>query len=324
MLRTAITERWGLRWPLIQAPMAGVAGGALAAAVGGSGGMGFIGAGPGTPPDWIAREAELVRGRCPFGIGLLAWVVAQEPEQFEAALAAAPAVIALSVGDVAPYIERCHAAGIQVVTQVSSAAAARRAVADGVDAVVAQGTEAGGHTGRVATLPLLQAVLTATDGSGVPVLAGGGIGTGRAVAGVLTMGAAAAWMGTRFVASEEALGTAGAKARLVASDETQTIHTHVFDVLQRLAWPDAYPGRALVNAMTDRWHGREPELVEALASVRPEFEDARHRRDYEIAHVYAGQAVGVIDTVEPAAAIVQRLAAETAAALRAAQALLAQ
>ena len=96
---------------------------------------------------------------------------------------------------------------------------------------------------------------------------------------------------------------------------TVAIHTHVFDIVQELPWPDQFPGRALQNAFTERWHGREDALRAQLGEVRPAFEAARRREDYSELYVYAGQAVGLVHEVPPAAELVQRLVDEAAALL---------
>jgi nitronate monooxygenase len=188
-------------------------------------------------------------------------------------------------------------------------------VAAGVDALVAQGTDAGGHTGSVGTLPLLQLVLEIGDAAGLPVLAAGGIATGRGIAGVLAMGAAGAWIGTRFAATAEALGADRAKQAILQADERHTVHTHVFDIVQGLPWPDEFPGRALQNAFTERWHGREDALRAQLSEARRSFEVARRREDYSELHVYAGQAVGLVHELPPAGELVQRLVEEAAATI---------
>jgi nitronate monooxygenase len=316
MIETAITRSWKLKHPLVQAPMAGIAGADLAAAISSAGGLGMLGVGSATTTDWIAEQAERVHPHGRFGIGLMVWALARRPELLEAAIAARPVVIALSFGDPAPYVPRVHAAGIQVASLVQNAARAREAVAAGVDVLVAQGTEAGGHTGAVGTLPLLQIALPIGEAAGLPVLAAGGIGTGRGIAGVLAMGAAGAWIGTRFAATAEALGSEAAKRAIVAADETQTVHTHVFDIVQRIPWPESFPGRALRNAFTDRWHGRERELEQQLDAVQPAFEAARARGDYAEANIYAGQASGLVDDQPHAAELLQRLMAEAEATLR--------
>lgn len=311
MIRTELTRSWGLRCPLVQAPMAGVSGGRLAGAVSAAGGLGMIGVGGTSSAEWVAEQAALAReSGAPFGFGLLGWALPERPEMLDVVLRERPFAVALSFADPAPYVERMHAAGTRVLTQVQDLATARQAVRAGVDALVAQGTEAGGHTGSVATLPLLQLLLETEETARLPVLAAGGIATGRAIAGVLAMGADGAWIGTRFAASTEAMGSDAAKLAILHATETQTIHTHVFDILQGADWPDEFPGRALQNKLSLRWHGRETELQSRLSEVRAELEEARRRDDYAVAHVYAGQAVGLVNDILPAAELVQRLCAE--------------
>jgi len=315
VLTTEITRAWGVRYPLVSAPMAGVAGGALAGAVSAAGGLGMIGVGSTTPLDWIAGEAEVARAHGPFGIGLMSWAIDGRPELLDAVLAARPFAVSLSFGDFAAYAERARAAGVGVIGMVQDVATAERAIAAGVDALVAQGTDAGGHTGAVGTLPLLQLVLPLGEAAGIPVLAAGGIATGRAIAGALAMGAAGAWVGTRFAATREALGSDAAKAAMLRARETDTVHTHVFDIVQRLPWPDEFPGRALQNAFTARWHGREAQLRADLDAVSERFEAARRRDDYTEAYVYAGQAVGLVHEIPSAGELVARLMAEAEAQL---------
>jgi nitronate monooxygenase len=316
MLVTEITRTWNLQHPLVSAPMAGVAGGALAGAVSAAGALGMIGVGSATPRDWIATEAAVARARGPFGIGLMCWAIERRPELLDAVLAERPFAISLAFGDFAPYVERARAAGVPVIGMVQDVATAERAIAAGVAALVAQGTDAGGHTGAVGTLPLLQLVLPLGERAGLPVLAAGGIGTGRAMAGALAMGAAGVWVGTRFAATREAMGTDAAKAAMLRAGATETVLTHVFDVVQRLPWPDEFPGRALQNAFTARWHGREAALQADLDAVSERFEAARRRDDYSEAYVYAGQAVGLVQEIPSAGDLVARLAAEAEEHLR--------
>lgn len=290
--------------PVVQAPMAGVSGGTLAAAVSDAGALGCVAAGSTTPVAWLEEQVGLLSGRT-YGIGLLAWALPERPDLLDAVLAARPALVSVSYGPYEPYVSRFQAAGIVVATQAGTleeAAAAERA---GVDVVVARGGEGGGH-GRddVATLPLLQGVLDAVS---LPVLAAGGIATARGVAAVLAAGAAGAWVGTAFLACPEAMTSAPARDRLLAAPSTGTAYGRVFDVGQRQAWPREYGGRALRNAFFDRWAGREDELEqddEAAGQLRA----AAQERDYDTAVLYAGQAVGLVHTERPAADVVAELA----------------
>lgn len=319
---TPLRELLGIDHTIVQAPMAGVAHGRLAAAVTGAGGFGMLGVRGSEEPGWIRSEAQLAGSAGPFGVGLLAWALRDDASALDTVLATLPRLVSVSFGDVTPHAEAVHAAGALLATQVQRAEAAREALDAGVDVLVVQGTEAGGHTGRVATLPLLQEVLPLAEAARVPVLAAGGIATGRAVAGVLAMGVQGAWIGTRFAATREGAGTHGAKARILAAGSADTVLTHAFDVVQGAAWPDEFPGRALRNRFTDRWHGREDELAAVLAREQVTFRGAVERDDREVAHVYAGQASGSIQDLPSAAAVLQRLVAETHHHLRHATALL--
>lgn len=307
MLRTALTERFSLDAPVVGAPMASVAGGELAAAVSSGGGLGMIGVGSTTPAAFIREEAARVRAtRRPFGIGLMAWALADRPDQFEAAVESGPALVSVSFGDYQPWADRVKEVGIAVATQVGDTQEAKAAADGGIDFVVARGSEAGGHgRDRVATLPLLQSVLDAVD---VPVLAAGGIATGRGLAAVLAAGAAGAWIGTAFLACPEAMSPAPARARALAAAETDTVSTTVFDVAQGIAWPPGFPGRALANEFWRRWSGHEADLARTPQAT-DELAAARGRGDYDLAYVYAGQAVGMVREARPGAAVVAELAA---------------
>lgn len=313
MLRTHLTEQWDLRYPILGAPMAGTANGKLARAVTQAGGLGQVGIGSETPIEYLEEEASIARGDDDgrFGIGLMIWALEERPELFDAALAARPFVLSMSFGLPAPYVERAHAAGIKVVTQVNTVAAAREAAAAGVDLIVAQGTEAGGHTGFVSTLPLLQGVLEAVGD--VPVVAAGGIATARGLAAVLAAGAQGAWIGTVLLVSTEAGNTSAVRQRVIAATEADTIHTHTFDDVTRTPWPDQYPGRALRNRFAEEWHGRSKGLTEEAFA---EYGQARSRGEYDVAVIYAGEGSGLVRRERSTAEILQEMGQEAEALLR--------
>src|SRR5438067_4307645 len=304
MLKTILTTQWGLRYPIIGAPMANVARGRMAAAVTDAGGLGMIGVGNKDSADFIEREAAIARGDGSprkFGIGLMAWLLESRPELFEAAVRQKPFVISISFGSLQPYAERLQRAGILLATQVNSRAAALAATECGADVIVAQGTEAGGHTGSVATLPLLQIVLESVD---KPVLAAGGIASSAGLAAVLAAGAAGAWIGTALLLCPEGDVTAAAKKRIAEANETATILTSIFDRANRLAWPVQFPGRALRNRFTDEWHGREEELL-AHPDEMARFREAAERKDYDVTSIYAGQAIGLVSQPRTVAEVIQ-------------------
>lgn len=311
MIRTPLMKDLGLRYPIIGAPMAGVAEAALAGAITAAGGLGMIGIGGQASPDFVVDEAGKVRDLGPFGLGLMVWALDSRPDLFDAALSTKPTLMSLSFGDPTPYIEACHRLNIRTAVQVHSREEARQARKAGADILVAQGTEAGGHTGTVATLPLAQIVLQ--ESGGHPVVAAGGIATAKGIAGALALGADAVWLGTVFLTCLEARQRAAGRARLLEATEMDTVHTHVYDRIQQLAWPEPYPGRALVNDFTRTWNGREGDLVNN-ASARNEF--LSHRGDYRFDYLYAGQAIGLVNHEERAADLLVRLGTEAEAHLR--------
>lgn len=306
-MRTWLTERFDLAAPVVQAPMAGLASGRLAAAVSAAGALGTVGVGSTATPDWVRQQCAVAAAPSrPYGVALMAWALPSRPELLEAVLEARPALVSVSHGDFRPYVAALRDVGIVVAVQAGTRAEALEAESAGADVVVARGGEGGGH-GRdeVATLPLLQAVLDAVH---VPVLAAGGIATARGLAAVLAAGAAGGWLGTAFLACREADTTGRAKARLLAADETSTSYGRVFDVALGLGWPPEFGARGLRNRFFDAWVGREEELADDDAAAR-QLETARTEGDYDTAFLYAGQGVGLLQTERSAAEVIADLAA---------------
>lgn len=316
-LRTKLTELLGIRHPVLLAPMGGTAGGALAAAVSGGGGLGLIGGGDSKSigPDWLEREFAAA-GNQRVGCGFITWALVERPEVLDLALRHAPAALMLSFGDAAPYLPLIKAAGIIAICQVQSLAQARQVLQQGADIIVAQGAEAGGHGARRATLPLVPAVvdMVAASGCDVPVVAAGGIADGRGLAASLMLGAAGVLMGTRFQAAEESLVAPEAKRRILAGSGDDTLRSKIFDIAMGDRWPQEYSGRALTNRFTETWRGREAALA-AEAAVIAGYTKARADGEYDTAAVYAGEGIDLIHVVEPAGEIVGRVVAEAEAAL---------
>jgi nitronate monooxygenase len=234
----------------------------------------------------------------------MAWAIERRPELLQAAIEAAPFLISISFGSPAPYVETLHQHGILLATQVNTQAEAIHAEQVGVDLIVVQGAEAGGHhMGQVGTLPLLQAVLEAVQ---LPVIAAGGIASPRGVAATLAAGAEGVWVGTRLLASPECENTEQARSRIIQAQETETVHTRAFDVAQGIPWPAQYPGRALRNRFTDQWHAQAEELTRD-ERARQQLAEAIKSKDYDVAYIYAGQAVGLVTRQQPAAEIIQHL-----------------
>jgi nitronate monooxygenase len=320
MIKTPLTRWFDLTTPVIGAPMAGVSGGALARAVSQAGGLGMIGISGSHTAEFVTEQCAIpAADQLPFGVGLMAWVLPERPDLLEATIAAQPGLVSVSFGDPEPFVGPLHDAGIAVAAQVNTVADVHRAVDAGVDVLVAQGTEAGGHTGHRATLPLLQEVLTLSDR---PVVAAGGIATGRGMAAALVAGAAGVWIGTPLLSCPEGLNTPAARARVRAAGGDDTVLTRAFDVAQGLAWPERWPGRALVNEFSRTWHGREEDLRQDAAAAQ-RVVDARRSDDLDQAPVYAGESVGLVTAERSATDVVRDLDAAAEKALRAVPRLLA-
>lgn len=308
-LATAWSSSAGLTLPVLNAPMGGVAGGRLAAAVTAAGGLGMIGMGSTATAATLAAELAHLGTSSRFGIGLVDWVIRNQPDLLDAALAARPTLLSVSFGTDLAWVERAHRAGILAATQVYDAQTALRAQDAGVDVLVARGAEGGGHGEmRLATLPLLDAVL---DIATVPVLAAGGIASPRSLAAVLAAGAAGAWLGTCLSACLEALTGDVARSALISAAGTDTVATRVFDVGQRLDWPVRFPSRVLRNEFSSRWADRE-ETLAGDADAAAELAAAITVGDQRIAPVDAGQGVGLLVDSRPVRVVIDELCAGAA------------
>jgi nitronate monooxygenase len=315
MISTALTSRLGIRHPVIQAGMGGAACADLVAAVSNAGGLGTLGM-IRRPPAFIRDQLRRTRAltSLPFGVNLVPPVAPPEglDAQLDVCLAERVPVMSFFWCDPTPYIKRCHDAGMLVMLQVGSADEARGAVDAGVDMIIAQGFEAGGHVrGQVALLPLVEAVVDAV--SPVPVIASGGIVDGRGLAAVLALGAAGAWIGTRFVASEESEAHPDYKKRIVGAHETDTVHTDLFSI----GWANA-PHRVLRNLLTEGGpapsgpvaHLKVGELTLELPAFATPGPTIHTEGQTDLMANYAGQGVAGIREVLPAREIVERIVTE--------------
>jgi nitronate monooxygenase len=328
---TAFTSLLGIDVPIVQAPIGGLSTPDLAAAVSNAGALGTLSVTWRDPERLreLLAETKRLTDR-PFGVNLvLEW---PPDERLAICLEAGVRLVSFFWGDPVPYVDRVHDAGALVSLTVGSAEEARQAVAAGVDVVVTQGWEAGGHVwGKVATLPLVPRVVDAV--APVPVVAAGGIADGRGLAAVLALGAAGAWMGTRFLLSEEASVHEHYRRRVAAARETDTAHTDIFDV----DWPDS-PLRVLRNQTVDSWEavgrpaiGRRPredevvghnELGEPVLRYSSSAPTAGTTGKIEEMMMYAGQSVGLVDRLLPAGEIVREVADEAARVLERARSLI--
>jgi len=314
MITTALTELFQIACPIVLAPMGLVSGGRLAAAVSNAGGLGLVGGGYGDEA-WMRNELSRVKEgtTLPWGVGLITWSIKRKV--LDLALDYRPDAFLLSFGDPRPYASAIKSAGCKLICQVQDVENALIAHEAGADLIVAEGTEAGGHGGSRATLPLVPAVVDAV--APIPVVAAGGTADGRGLAAALMLGAQGALIGTRFYASAESRGHERARQRIVAAHADETARTRIFDIVRGFAWPPQYPGRALRNRFMERWHGRETELADALTSEGPAYQRATREADFDTAVVWAGEAVDLIKGVESAGTLVERICAEAESLLRA-------
>lgn len=306
-MRTTFTERFGIAHPIVQAGMGREAGARLAAAVSNAGALGTIGSIGGTP-DQLADEIRTCRAATsrPFAVNVVTWAWAPwAADLLEVALAERAPVVTLSFGDPSARVDRCRAAGARTIVQVQDVDGARAAIAAAPDAIIAQGNEAGGHTGRRGTLSFAAQVLDVAGA--IPVLVAGGIGSGRGVAAAIAMGAAGAVLGTRFKASEEFAGTPALKEAIAASDGCDTLYDEIVDDACGLEWPRGVTGRVLRNRFTATWQGRRDALRDTVATYAPFGFVAELLRDPATEINWAGESAGLVDAVRPAAEIVRRV-----------------
>ena len=325
-MKTALCERLGIEVPIIQAPMGGAVGPKLAAAVSNAGALGML-------VLWRAdiqevrrqiREMRALTSQ-PFGVNLN--LEFPQEERLAVCLDEGVPVISFFWRDPSRLVPRAKAGGAIVLHTVGSAADAKRAVECGVDIVVAQGWEAGGHVrGTVATLPLVPAVVDAI--SPVPVVAAGGVADGRGLAAVLSLGAAGAWIGTRFLASHEASIHPRYRERLLTATENDTVYLeNLFDV----RWPNA-PHRTLRNKTVEVWEvagrppsGKRPGEGEVIATSKANGPIVRYQSytpgvdadgDIDALSMWAGQGVGLVSKTQSASDIVREIADEALSILK--------
>lgn len=306
---TDLTALLGIRHPVLLAPMDTISGSRLVRAVGQAGGFGILGGGYGDRARLEAETAKLRDFAKPFGIGFITWSLAKQPDLLDTALAARPRAVMLSFGDPKPFAPQIKAAGALLICQVQEEAMARQALEAGADILIAQGSEAGGHGASRTTLDIVPAIVDLAAGR-VPVVAAGGLADGRGLAAMLMLGASGVLMGTRFYASLEADGADEAKRRICAANSGETVRGVVFDWSRKLMWPAPFTARSLVNDHLRKWSGREIELMQRADEVARDYAAARAAGNFEVAAVFAGESVGLIHDIPPAAEIVDRIVTE--------------
>ena len=314
-MKTRLTELLGIEHPIMLAGMGGVSYHRLVAAVSNAGGFGCMGAstmGFEQMVDEIRMTGELTDR--PFGVDLLTAAPQDLAAKAAEIISGGATVFAAGLGVPREVIDQCHDAGVLVVSMCGKVRHAIAAVEAGCDVVVAQGTEAGGHTGQIATLALVPQVVDAVEGR-VPVVAAGGIFDGRGLAAALSLGADGVWVGTRFIATEEARAVAGFKDRLLAIGEDETMITRAYTgktcrVIQNSyarafedsgARPEPFPGQ-VIKSMTDGKNHLGDDENTPNIDVDGEFYPC-------------GQAAGAISELATAQQVVDTMMAEAEATL---------
>ncbi|HJM91061.1 MAG: nitronate monooxygenase [Alphaproteobacteria bacterium] len=319
-LRTPICDLLNIDYPVFQAGMGWVARADLVAAVSAAGGLGCIGAGSTTDADELRAEIRGVRAQTdqPFAVDILFATVASKVDEavrytdkvmamVDVVFEERVPVLISGLGSPRDAVAGARERGIKVMSVVGAVRHAEKAVADGVDAVIASGSDGGGHVGSIGTAALIPAVVDAVD---VPVLAGGGLADGRGLLAALSFGAQGVWMGTRFIATQEARAHENYKQKIAETDTAGTVVTR------------AHSGktcRLIRNAFTDSWAGREAEIepypLQGMHVGHPASQRGRIEGDVENGVLPAGQSSGLIGGVPKAGEVVQTIMAEADAVL---------
>ena len=322
MLKTRFTERFGIELPIVSAGMGAVAGAALAATVSEAGGLGTI-ALVGYSPESALEEISAARAltKKPIAVNLL--LPFTPPELLRAMRGAPISAITMFWGDPTAQIPNAKALGIPIFWQCGSVREARAAEEAGADLIIAQGFEAGGHVrGLMTTMALVPEVRDAIGD--LPMLAAGGIVDGRGLAAALALGADGAVFGTRFLGAAECTAHPEYRRAIIAAHGEDTVHTELFDI----GWPNA-PHRVLRTATVDRWEregraasGKRPgegEVIGRMTRGGREMQLVRYSTTPPTTHSegdiaamphYAGQGVGAVRKIQPAAEIVAEIAAQ--------------
>ena len=309
MIHTRICDLLGILHPVVLGGMGGATGAPLVAAVSNGGGFGILGTSS-FNPEQLEREIAAIRGQTekPFGINHLLFFTPDE--MFRVTLSARPAVVAFAwarldqnLGD---YFARAHDVGSKVMYMTGEVPLAVKAVEAGADIVVAQGTEAGGHVGWMASLPLVPMMVQAV--APLPVLVAGGIADGNGLAAALALGAEGVLVGTRFMATPEAPIHANMKEAIIKSDGHDTLLTEIPDIANERVWPGAM-ARAQRNKFIERWAGREWDLRLHAHEAGAAALEARRNGDADNAPLYFGQDAGLIDSIKSPGTIIQEMVA---------------
>jgi len=301
MIRTPLCDLLGIKHPIIKGGMAWVATAELVSAVSEAGGLGILGAGN-APPDYVRDQIRKVRERTdkPFGVNVPMFSP-YVSEVVKVCIEEKVPVMTTGGGNPAPFIGPLKEAGIIVIPVVASVALAKRLERLGVDALVAEGMESGGHIGDVATMPLVPQVVDAVK---IPVIAAGGIADGRGLAAALALGAVGVQMGTRFICTEECIAHPVYKEQIVKAHDRATMVT---------GYSLGHPVRALKNPMVHRFQELEKKGAseeEIIAFGTGALRKAVLEGDWENGSFMAGQSCGLIHDIVPVKVLIERIVAE--------------
>ncbi|MGH8980778.1 MAG: NAD(P)H-dependent flavin oxidoreductase [Acidimicrobiales bacterium] len=311
-----MTDLLGVEHPVMLAGMGGVSYAPLVAAVSAAGGFGCLGAST-MGPERMVAEMAAVRAATdrPFGVDLLTAMPGDLVAQVELVVEGGASVFVAGLGVPSQVVDLCHRHGVLVVNMCGKVVHAERAVDAGVDLVVAQGTEAGGHTGAVATLPLVPLVVDAV-GTRVPVVAAGGIFDGRGLAAALALGAEGAWIGTRFIATHEARSAPGYKDALLAAREDSTTVSRAYSGKTMRVLRNEYTDFFEANPSTLRPFPQQLERSVHDGAMHLGVDERTTGVDSGRECYPAGQGVGGITGLVGAGSLVRRIVEEAEAALR--------
>ena len=318
-MRTRLTEAFGIKHPVLCAPMALITGGRLAAAVSDAGGLGVVGGGYagilGGEPD-LQQELVHVQGR-KFGVGFITWALERAPNLLDQVLAHSPDCVFLSFGDARQFAPQIRRGGAKLICQVQSLSHVDQAIEAGADVIVAQGTEAGGHGASRSTMPFVPEVADylARKSPATLLLAAGGIADGRGLAAALMLGADGVVVGTRFWASAEALTSTAVTDHAQRFTGDDTVRTTAVDALRGVSWPDEFSFRFINNKLASEWVHREAEAKAEFGSLAAAYADARSRQDFDVVAVVAGECIGLIHDRPNAATILDAMVKQAQALL---------
>ena len=301
MIETRITKLLGIKYPIFQGGMAGVSSAELVAAVSNAGGLGVFGSGS-LDPELVRSEIHKIKSLTdkPYGVNIML-MMPSAPGVVEVCLQEKVPVITTGAGNPGPLVKRFKDAGIKVIPVVSSVALAKRLERSGVDALIAEGTESGGHVGEITTMVLVPQVV---DAVAIPVIAAGGIADGRGVAAAFALGAEAVQMGTRFILARECHAHPNYKESVLKAKDRDTVTTGI---------TLGHPVRVIRNKLTKEY--LEKEFKGATAEELEELGRGRLKMSVvdgntEEGSVMAGQISGMLHREETAAEIIQSVEAD--------------